>query len=110
MNRIVEKLGPITLFTVQAPCLDAANASDFKSIVKELRDTSPRLIIDLSLVEFLDSSGCGAILTALRWMDQVGGKLALCGLTDRARASLALFQMLRILEVYPTRADAIARG
>src|SRR5205807_7603977 len=100
MNRQVEKRGSITLLIVLETNLDASNANEFKTLIADLQDASPRLVLDLSQVQFLDSSGCGAILTALRWLDRVGGHIKICGLTEPARHTFVLFQMLRILDVY----------
>jgi anti-sigma B factor antagonist len=107
MKHQVEKLGPITLLTVLESHLDGSNAGEFKAIVAELQETSPRLVLDLSQVEFLDSSGCGAVLTASRWLDRVGGRIKIAGLTKQGRNTFEIFQMLRIFEVYPTREDAV---
>jgi len=107
MNRQVEKLGSVTVLTVLEVHLDAGNANEFKTIIAGLQDTSPYLVLDLSQVRFLDSSGCGAILTAVRCLDRVGGHIRICGLTESALETFTLFQMLRILDVYQTREEAI---
>ncbi len=107
MNHQVEAVGAVTVLTLQDSHLDAGNAAAFKTIVSDIMDASPRLILDLNQVQFLDSSGCGAILTAIRWLDRVGGRLKVCGLTQPVRDIFALFQMLRILDVYETRNEAL---
>src|SRR5438128_108347 len=83
MNRQIEKVGSITILSITEPILDGTNAGEFKKAIKSLLDTSPRVVLDLGGVEFVDSCGCGAILTALRWLDQVGGELKVCHLTQR---------------------------
>lgn len=103
----LEQLGCITLLTVLETQLDAGNASAFKAIVTKLQDSSPQLVLDLSQVQFLDSPGCGALLTALRCLDRLGGRIKVCCLTRSARHTLELCQMHRILEVYETRDEAI---
>jgi anti-sigma B factor antagonist len=107
MNRQVERLGAVTVLTVAEPALDASNAGEFKTLVQELLHSTSRLVVDLSLVEFVDSCGCGAILTALRWLDKVGGELRLCRLTERVEAVFGLFRMGRIFEICATREDAV---
>jgi len=107
MNRQVKQLGYVTLLTILEKQLDASNAGEFKTIVAQLQDNSPQLVLDLSLVQRLDSPGCGALLSALRCLDRLGGQIKLCCLTQSARHTLGKFQMLRILEVYETRDEAI---
>src|SRR5262249_12371578 len=108
MKRQVEKRSSITVLTVLETNLDASNANEFKALIAELQDASPRLVLDLSQVQFLDSSGCGALLTALRWLDRVGWHIRICGLTEPARQTFGLFQMLRILDVYETCEQAVS--
>jgi len=107
MNHQRKQLGCVTLLTVLETHLDASNAGDFKVLVAQLQDSTPQLVLDLGQVQFLDSPGCGALLTALHHMDRLGGQIKFCCLTESARRTLHLFQMLRILEVYETRDEAI---
>jgi anti-anti-sigma factor len=107
MNRQVEQLGPVTILTILESHLDAGNAGQFKQVIASLQDSSPQLVLDLSQVRVLDSPGCGAILTAIRWMDRVGGHIKVCGLSTAIRETFQLFQMLRILDVYETRDQAV---
>src|SRR4051812_29125683 len=90
MNRQVDNLGAVTVVTIQTNSLDASNAHEFKRLIKDLQEIAPRVVLDLSWVTFLDSCGCGALLTAMRCLDQVGGHVAICGLSQRARDSLGL--------------------
>src|SRR4051794_17982632 len=107
MQYQLEKLGSVTVLTVLDAHLAAGNAGEFKEIIVKLQETSPQLVLDLSQVEFLDSSGCGALLTASRWLDRVGGSIKIAGLTRTARGTFHLFQMLRIFDVYETRQAAV---
>lgn len=107
MNRQLKQQGCVTLLSILDTRLDADNVSEFKALVAQLQDRSPQLVIDLSEVHYLDSPGCSALLSAVRCLDRFGGQIKVCGLTESARRTLDLFQMLRILEVYKTRDEAI---
>jgi len=107
MNCQVEKLGGVTVLTIAEPTLDANNADELKKAIEPLLKTTSRLILDLSLVKYIDSCGCGAILTALRWLDQIGGELKLCRLTERVTDAFSLIRMNRILDIFATPEDAI---
>jgi anti-sigma B factor antagonist len=107
MNRQLKQLGRVTLLTVLDTYLDARNVAQFKALITQLQDNSPQLVLDLSQVQFLDSPGCGALLSAVRCLDRFGGQIKVCCLTRSVRNSLDLLQMLCILEVYETRDEAI---
>jgi anti-sigma B factor antagonist len=103
----IETVGNVSVLTVPGTFLDAGNAPAFKREVAALVERSPRLVVDLGRVDFVDSSGCGAILTCLRQVNAVGGKLAVCGVTPPVRALFELVRMDRILDVYDSREAAI---
>ncbi|MCL1900407.1 MAG: STAS domain-containing protein [Promicromonosporaceae bacterium] len=65
-----------------------------------------RLIIDMSSVEFIDSSGLGALIGGLKGTRQAGGELRLAAPGDQARAVLKLTNLDRILTPYKTVEEA----
>jgi anti-sigma B factor antagonist len=103
----VEAVGNVSVLTVSSTFLDASNAPALKQHVAAIVERASRLVLDLSRVEFVDSSGCGAILTCLRQVNSVGGKLSVCGVTRPVRALFELVRMNRILDVYDSREAAI---
>jgi anti-sigma B factor antagonist len=72
--------------------LDAYVAEEFKkSLVASVQDGTKKLVINLAPVEFMDSSGLGAIVCCLQRMDQ--GKIAI------AEACEAVTMMLRLTHI-----------
>lgn len=102
-----ETVGNVSLLSLPDNYLDASNAPALKHRVAGLVERSARIVLDLSHVEFVDSSGCGAILTCLRQVNGVGGKLTVFGVTRPVRALFELVRMNRILDIYETREAAI---
>jgi anti-sigma B factor antagonist len=103
----IEVVGNVSVLHLVGSFLDASNAPALKQQVGAMVDRASRLVLDLSNVEFVDSSGCGAILTCLRQVNGVGGKLTVCGVTPPVRALFELVRMSRILDVYETRQAAV---
>jgi anti-sigma B factor antagonist len=103
----IETVGNVSVLTLNTPFLDASNAPALKQQVASLVERSSRLVLDLSRVEFVDSSGCGAILTCLRNVNGVGGKVAVCGVTRPVRALFELVRMNRILDIHDSREAAV---
>ena len=55
-------------------------------IDNEIAESKPKkLVIDLSGIEFMDSSGLGLVMGRYAKMQKIGGELTLCGLSDRTR-------------------------
>lgn len=66
-----------------------------------------RAVLDMSQLQFVDSSGLGAILSCLRELNKRDGDLSLCGLTKPVRTLFELVRMHRVFEIFNTREEAI---
>jgi anti-anti-sigma factor len=107
VNMTIERIGRVTIVTPVETSMDASNAGEFKRQIAAVLASSSRLILDLAAVRFLDSAGCGAILTTMRLLDQIGGDLKVCGVTNPVWAIFELSFMTRILDLYPNRDEAL---
>ena len=66
-----------------------------------------RVVVDLSGVSFMDSSGLGALIAGLRVTRQAGGDLRIAGAGEQVATVLKLTNMDRVLKPYET-AEAAA--
>jgi len=69
-----------------------------------------RLIVDLTRIEFLDSTGLGALIGAQRRAKEFGGEVRLIAKEGQILRLLRITGLLRVFGVYPTREDAINDG
>jgi anti-sigma B factor antagonist len=88
--------------------LDANNADDFRGDMEPALRDARKLVLDLSKVTFLDSRGCGAILSCLKRVTEASGDLKLCHVTRPARIIFDLIRLHRICEIVDTKEQAIA--
>ena len=107
MELKTEKIGDVTLVVVQTEVLDAANSEEFKASIAPVLDESRKVVFDMSLVRFIDSSGCGVLLSCLRRLNSLGGDLKLYGIQETVRKLFELVRMYRIIEIYNTKEDAV---
>ncbi len=70
-------------------------------------DGKAHLVVDLHAVDFIDSSGLGALIGGLKSARQRGGDLRIAAPGDQVRAVLKLTNLDRILSPYPTVDDAL---
>jgi anti-sigma B factor antagonist len=96
--------------TVIAPGgeLDISNVDAFRaSLAEASRSTSADVILDLSAVEFIDSSGVGAILEVREELRRQRRGLAVVAPRGTAAAVLlSLAGLRRSLSVFESRSDA----
>lgn len=59
-----------------------------------------KVVIDLSAIDFIDSSGLGALINGLKSTRQAGGDLRIAGPTEQVRLVLELTNMDRVLNAY----------
>lgn len=107
MEITIENLEGVAVGVVPVEELDASNAAEFKRDIAPVLAANTRLVLDLSQMRFIDSSGLGAMLSCLRQLTAKGGDLKLCGLSKQVRALFELVRMHRIFDIYPTREDAV---
>jgi len=107
MKTVVEKVGDVTIVAVQVEELDADNADalrrDMAPVLKDCR----KLVLDLEGVQFVDSRGCGAILSCLKHVSAVGGDLKLCRVSRPVFKIFELIRMPSICEIVGTREEAV---
>ena len=73
-----------------------------------LADRSGKLLINLSDVTFLDSSGIGELVASKKVADQLGTVLKLMQLPDRVKHTLKLSLILPLFDTYPSEEAALA--
>ena len=97
--------------TVLAPSgrLDVAGAPALKAAVSEaVTDGRPRLVIDMEGVSFVDSSGLGSVVAALKQARSSKGDLRLAAPNQQVRVVLELTTLDRVFPYYATVEDALS--
>lgn len=69
-----------------------------------------RIVIDLAGVDFMDSSGLGALINALKTARQAGGDLRIASPNEQVQLVLSLTNLDRVLPPYDTAELAFAHG
>lgn len=83
--------------------LDLIAAPELREVVaKSVADGVVKVVVDLSGVDFLDSSGLGALVTGLKATRQVGGNLRIAAAQEQALVVLDLTMMQQVLQPYET--------
>lgn len=102
-----KKVGDLLLVTPLEKRLDASAAADFKGkIVDWINAGNNRIVLDLSQVEFVDSSGLGAIVSCLKTLGG-NGDLVICGIRETVMSLFQLTRMNRVFQIFPTETEAL---
>lgn len=91
--------------------LDSDSAPAFKEQIRDVAQTElDFVILDLEAVDFIDSSGLSALVTALKAIRQQGGMLNLCKLQPQVLTALRLTLLDRVFSIFPSVEDALSEG
>jgi anti-sigma B factor antagonist len=103
----MEQLGDVATVTV-AEEMDSRNAQQAMDYFKELvGGGSSHLVVDLTPLNFIDSSGLGALVTALKAARQAGGDIRLCGLSAPVKSIFELTRLYRVFDIFENRTEAV---
>jgi anti-sigma B factor antagonist len=80
-----------------------------KPLLRELRELrTPRVILNLKAVRYIDSSGVASLVEGLKASRDVGSRFILFGLNTTVREVLQLSKLVRIFEICESEEQAVA--
>ncbi len=100
--------GPSCLVAKMSGELDLSSATTFKERVdQELRSTgAPNLVLNLRGLDFVDSTGLGAILGRMRQVTSGGGKLVLASVPPKVVSMLEMAGLASLMPVARSEEEA----
>lgn len=100
MELLATTVDDMLVVTAMEPRIDAAGAIRFKDRMRELvQAPAPRVVLDLSQVTFLDSSGLGAVVAVMKLLGPAR-KLELSGLTPTVQKVFRLTRMDSVFTIH----------
>ena len=88
--------------------LEASNSISLKDKVDSLViNEKPNILVDMSQVDFIDSSGLGALVTCLRSASKAGGAFKITSLQEYTRNLFSTTRLDRVFELFDNRDAAI---
>ncbi len=107
MKLMAEQQGDVLVISAMHDRIDAAGAIQFKDRMRELTQTmTPRVVLDMSRVNFLDSSGLGAVVASMKALGP-DRKLELSGLTPTVQKVFRLTRMDSVFVIHANLSDGM---
>lgn len=66
------------------------------------------IVVDLSAVSYIDSSGVATLVEGLQWSNEGKGRFVLAGLHGNVSNTLRLAKLDKFFEIAPSKEDAVA--
>ncbi|MEH1968722.1 MULTISPECIES: STAS domain-containing protein [unclassified Nostoc] len=81
--------------------LDGIRGNELRREVSSiLANGADILLLDMKEVKFIDSSGLGALVSAMQMVRNANGKLFVCSISDQVRMLFELTKMDRIFQTF----------
>jgi anti-sigma B factor antagonist len=99
--------GDVVVVKLYARRLDIRVASEFKTkLVHLVQSRHARIVMDMAALEFIDSSGLGALIAALKALGG-RGEMVLCGITPRLLSLFALTHVDKLFHIVDSLEEAV---
>ncbi|OPY14600.1 MAG: Anti-sigma-B factor antagonist [Syntrophus sp. PtaU1.Bin005] len=101
------KMGDVLIVRPLERRIDAATATEFKEKMSEwIGAGNRRIVLNLSEVDFIDSSGLGAIVSSLKKIGN-DGDLVICSVRETVMSLFRLTRMNRVFDILSSEEEAI---
>jgi anti-sigma B factor antagonist len=77
-------------------------------LTEMVRTKPARVVVDLSKVSYIDSSGLAVLVEAMQNIEEYGGKFALAGIQDSVRPIFETARLDQVFLIYPHVDAALA--
>jgi anti-sigma B factor antagonist len=97
----------ITILRIQGD-VDLHTSTEVRSaLVPIFRRKSKGIIVDLSNVNYLDSSGIATFIEGLQWSNTGQGKFLLSGLSQNVKGIFSIAKLVDVFEIYENSEEAL---
>ncbi|MEM7551156.1 MAG: STAS domain-containing protein [Bacteroidota bacterium] len=108
MKYSVDKQEKYTLIKLDEEKLDSTLSPTLKTdLLTQHAEGINNLILDLSSVRYIDSSGLSALLVGNRVFTEGGGMFILCGITEHVMKLIKISQLDNVLNILPKVEEGI---
>lgn len=97
---------PIVKVLQPSGILDGVRGNELRREVNDIMAVGADiLLIDFQDVKFIDSSGLGTLVSAMKSVRNAGGKFYVCSMNDQVKMLFELTKMNRIFEEFENREE-----
>ncbi len=108
MKYSVDKQERYCLVILHEEKLDTTLAPKLKSELITLHaEGTKNIVLDISEVKYIDSSGLSSLLVGNRILEEDGGIFVICSPTEHVQKLIKISQLDNVLHILPSRQEAV---
>ncbi len=106
-TKVQEKYNAV-IIELKGNVMGGDDTKEFNELLHKLIDEGKKnVIVDLSEVKFMNSSGLGMLISGLTTMKRENGSLKLVNVTEKIESLLIITKLVTIFESYDSVEDAV---
>ena len=106
-TKLLEKYNAV-IVELKGNVMGGEDTKEFNELLHKLIDEGKKnVIVDLSEVKFMNSSGLGMLISGLTTMKRENGSLKLAHVTEKIESLLIITKLITIFESFDTVDDAV---
>ena len=88
--------------------IDMSKSTEFRIALKPVIEAKPcRIIVDLSHVPYMDSSGVATLIEGLQLSNQANIGFSICALSEGVQSIIELARLDKIFKIYDSKEQAL---
>lgn len=108
MNYSVDEQYNAVVITLKGNVMGGPDGAKLHDTLHEMKDEGKKnVVVDLSKVKFMNSSGLGMLISAMTTMRNAGGDLRLANVADRIQSLLVITKLITVFKHYDSVDEAI---
>lgn len=109
MKLLSKEIGGVTILLLDGSVLGGPDATALNDLLHKLTEKKKKnIVVDMSGVQTMNSSGLTMLLGGLTTMKSAGGTLKLAAASKKIESLLVMTKLSTVFELYPTVKKAIA--
>ncbi len=109
MNYNVDERYNSVIITLKGNVMGGPDGSKLHDTLHDLKEQGKaNVVVDLSKVKFMNSSGLGMLISGMTTMRNAGGDLRLANVADRIQSLLVITKLITVFKHFESVEDAAA--
>ncbi|MFA6234767.1 MAG: STAS domain-containing protein [Bacteroidota bacterium] len=101
--------GDVVVLALKGNLMGDPETTEFREKIKGLvRDGFLKIVLDVSKIKWINSSGLGALISALATVSSGGGDLRIANVTEKINSLFMITQLIKVFKSFDTIERAIA--
>ena len=107
MNYKIDEKYNCVILTLKGNVMGGPDGAKLHDTLHELKeDGKTNVVVDLSKVKFMNSSGLGMLISAMTTMRNAGGDLRLANVADRIQSLLVITKLITVFKHFESVEEA----